>query len=372
MQIQDAIHGYIGLNDLEEAVLDTPEMQRLRRVRQLGFSNLVYPSATHTRFEHSLGAMHLADMFASSMQLGEGRAQELRLAALLHDLGHGPFSHVTDDIFHDHGMSHEAFSKRKIQNSRIADLLHDHGIHPNRVTKLIDGNGRLGSIVAGHIDVDRMDYLMRDAHYTGVAYGTIDAETIIRAARIEEQELVFDRKYLNALESLLTARYLMMPTVYLHQASRGAAMLFHEAFRLLEQETDIGADELAYMDDMEIVGRMRRSDTAAPLIERLLDRRLYKVATTLPDAERSADSIRDELCDATGLTREEILVDTLQMAKTRTYDVPVHNGETVEPLDDLSSLPEALQQALQQQNMTRIYADPTDVDAVADAAASLD
>jgi len=96
------------------------------------------------------------------------------------------------------------------------------------------------------------------------------------------------------------------------------------------------------------------------------------VATTLPDAERSADSIRDELCDATGLTREEILVDTLQMAKTRTYDVPVHNGETVEPLDDLSSLPEALQQALQQQNMTRIYADPTDVDAVADAAASLD
>jgi len=149
-------------------------------------------------------------------------------------------------------------------------------------------------------------------------------------------------------------------------------MLFHEAFRLLEQETDIGADELAYMDDMEIVGRMRRSDAAAPLIERLLDRRLYKVATTLPDAERSADSIRDELCDATGLTREEILVDTLQMAKTRTYDVPVHNGETVEPLDDLSSLPEALQQALQQQNMTRIYADPTDVDAVADAAASLD
>ncbi len=367
MQIQDAIHGYIPFNELEEEILDTPEMQRLRRVRQLGFSNVVYPSATHTRFEHSMGAMHLADKFARALQLGEGRAQELRLAALLHDLGHGPFSHVTDNMFHQHDVSHEQFSKDKIRNSQIADLLHDHGIHPKRVTTLIEGDSRLGSIIAGHIDVDRMDYLMRDAHYTGVAYGTIDADTIIRAARIKDKELVFDGKYMNALESLLTARYLMMPTVYTHQTSRVAARMFQEAFRLLQEDTGISINDLPSMDDPEIIAQMRASDAASDMVERILDRRLYKVATSLPDTDHPDDSV-EQLCDETGLDREQILVDTLEFTETRTYDVPVLKNDDVTALESMSDLPAALQQALQKQSETRVYTEREHMDTVADAA----
>jgi HD superfamily phosphohydrolase len=366
MQIQDAIHGYIRLNELEEQILDTSEMQRLRRVRQLGFSNVVYPSATHTRFEHSLGAMHLANKFSQSLQLGEGRGQELRLAALLHDVGHGPFSHVTDNVFHAHDVSHEQFSKEKLRNSQIADILHDHGLHPKRVTKLIDGKGRLGSIIAGHIDVDRMDYLMRDAHYTGVAYGTIDADTIIRAARIKDKELVFEGKYLNALESLLTARYLMMPTVYTHQTSRIASRMFQEAFRLLQDETGISVGELTAMDDPEVIAQMRSSDAASNMIERVLDRRLYKVATRLPETDYP-DDIAEQICDETGLASEQVLVDTLEMTETRSYDVPVLMNDSVTTLDDVSDLPAALQQALQKQSATRIYTDRDHTDTVADA-----
>lgn len=371
MQVQDAIHGYIYLNDLEEAVLDTPEMQRLRRIRQLGFSNLVYPSATHTRFEHSLGAMYLADKFAQELQLGEGRAQELRLAALFHDLGHGPFSHVTDAVYHKHDLSHEHFSKKKIRDSEIGNILQDHAIHPKRVTKLIDGKSRLGSIIAGHIDVDRMDYLMRDAYYTGVAYGTIDADTIVRAAQIQDKELVFSGKYLNALESLLTARYLMLPTVYTHRTSRVAARMFREAFRRLNAEEDIPVEELTRMDEPEILTRMRNSKSAAGMINRLLDRRLYKIAAKLPETELTETGIEERLLDETGLEEGKILADHLKLDDSKAYDVPVQADGELTSLHQLSELPDTLQQALSNRSELRIYTEREHVDAVADAADSV-
>lgn len=370
MQIQDAIHGYIRLNDLEERILDTPEMQRLRRVTQLGFSQLVYPSATHTRFEHSMGALHLADRFADSLGLEEGRSQELRLAALLHDVGHGPFSHTADFIFEEHGHTHEHFSKQKIQDSRIADILHDHGIHPKRVTKLIDGDGRFGSIIAGHIDVDRMDYLMRDAHYTGVAYGTIDADTIIRAAQLHDQELVFDAKYVNALESLLTARYLMIPTVYRHRTSRIAGQMFRKAFQLLEDATDVTADDLPYMDEPGIRTRLRQCDDTAWLMERLENRELYKHAATVDDGH-DPDRLEEQLLDETGMDPGEIIVDEIATSVTRTYDVPVLSGGDVVHLDDLSDIPAALQQSLESTSEIRVYTDRDRVDTVKDAVDSV-
>ncbi len=365
MQVQDAVHGYITLNELEEEILDTPEMQRLRRVRQLGFSNLVYPSATHSRFEHSLGAMHLADMFAEALQVGTGRAQELRLAAMLHDLGHGPFSHSTDHIFHRHGMSHEQFSKQKIRDSRISTILHDHGIHPKRIIQLIEGDGRLGGIIAGHIDVDRMDYLMRDAHYTGVAYGTIDASTIIRSARIHDGNLVFDGKYINALESLLTARYLMIPTVYTHRTSQVASSMFREAFRMLHDDDVIDVAELPYMDDPELINRLRTNDRSAWLMDRIDNRELYKIAARSQtshdiDERQMAKELRDE----TGLDRGEVIVDVIRRDESTAYDVPVLMNDQVRTLDAVSTLPTALQDSLQDGNELRVYTPREHVDTV--------
>ncbi len=368
MHVQDAVHGYITLNELEEAVLDTPEMQRLRRVRQLGFSNVVYPSATHTRFEHSLGALHIANMFADALNVGEGRAQELRLAALLHDMGHGPFSHSTDHILNDHGLSHEHFSKKKIRNSRISDILQDHGIHPNRVIRLIEGEGRLGSIVAGHIDVDRMDYLMRDAHYTGVAYGTIDASTIIRSACIHDGDLVFDGKYLNALESLLTARYLMIPTVYMHRTSRVASSMFREAFRMLREDGDVSVEELPYMDEPELVHRLRNNDRSQWLMDRIDNRELHKIAVRNPENSGLDPAEREEeLLAKTGLSEGEVIVDVLKRDESRTYDVPVLVEDQVRSLEQVSDLPPALKASLQRQNEIRIYTPREHVETVSAA-----
>lgn len=369
MHVQDAIHGYITLNDMEEDILDTPEMQRLRRVRQLGFSNMVYPSATHTRFEHSLGALHMADMFADALNVGKGRAQELRLAGLLHDLGHGPFSHSTDHILHDHGLSHEHFSKKKIRESAIGDIMQDHAIHPNRIIQLIEGEGRLGSIIAGHIDVDRMDYLMRDAHYTGVAYGTIDAQTIIRSARIHDGDLVFDGKYINALESLLTARYLMIPTVYLHRTSRVASGMFREAFRMLREDGAVDVEELPYLDDPELTNRLRTHDRSAGLMERLDNRELYKIAARSPlNGDVDRESLAAELVAETGIDEDEVIVDVIHRVESKTYDVPVLMNGEVRDLETVSNLPGALKASLQQQNEVRVYTPREHVDTVGDAA----
>ncbi len=359
MQVQDPIHGYIHLTDLEEAILDTPEMQRLRRVKQLGFSSLVYPSATHSRFEHSLGAMHLAGGFADALDVDDDRRQELRLAALCHDLGHGPFSHVTDTVFHEAGTAHETFSKRKVKASPIVDILADHGVDPDAVCALIDGKGTLGSIIAGHIDVDRMDYLMRDAHYTGVAYGTIDADTIIRAARIQDDRLVFDAAYITALESLLTARYLMMPTVYMHRASRIAERMFLAAYDRYAAAENVQASRLAAMDDPELLSRMRQCAASAPMIQRVENRDLYKIAARRgPEAD--IDALRDHVRDATGLGPDQVLADRIAMGGGDPYDVPILADGDRTALDAVSPLPAALRSALDANAETRLYV-PRDV-----------
>ncbi len=370
MPIQDAIHGYIHLDELEEAVLDTPEMQRLRRVKQLGFNHLVYPSATHTRFEHSLGAMALAGTFAASLELDDDDRRDLRLAALLHDVGHGPFSHSSEAVFADAGYSHEAFSTRLVQDSTVTDILRDNGVDPDRVCSLIRGEGWLGTIIAGHIDVDRMDYLNRDAYYSGVAYGTIETETIIRAAALHDERLVFDARYLPSLESLLTARYLMIAPVYMHRVSMVADAMFRTALRMAVDTGELSVEELAAMDDPAVVSHLRHSDVdaAADLMRRLDTRDLYKPVRTAPLPDRSADDIGAELCEAAGLPEGAVLVDRIDMTGGDPYDVPLLDDGEIVSMADRSHLPAALQRSLQEQSELRVYAAPEDRDAVADAA----
>lgn len=367
MQVQDAIHGYIDIPLLEEEVVDTPDMQRLRRIRQLGFSQLVYPSATHSRFEHSLGALHLADRFADGLGLSGAEARRLRLAALLHDVGHGPFSHAADYIFSEEDMSHEDYSQRKIREGEIGDILRDNGVDPERVCALIRGEGWLGSLVAGHIDVDRMDYLMRDAHYTGVAYGTIDAGTIVRAARTTDGTLAFHEKYVNALESLITARYLMITAVYGHRTSRVGARMFREAFRFLREDEGLSVDELAELDEPAIIMALRDGpEPAQDLIRRIEDRELYKVAARLPE-DADADAILDTVEDATGLGDGEVLIDRVRFGRDDASDVPVLTDDGTRELASISDLPEALNTTLRKRNETRVYAAPEHVADVAEA-----
>lgn len=368
MPVQDSIHGYIRLGDMGEALIDTPEMQRLRRVKQLGFINFVYPCATHTRFEHSLGAMHLAAKFAESIGLEEGEKRTLRAAALLHDVGHGPFSHTADYLFEKHDYQHEDFSEQKIHNSAISDILERHDVDPDRVCDLIHGEGRLGGIIAGHIDVDRMDYLMRDAYYTGVAYGTIETETIVRAATLHDGRLVYEEKYVSSLESLLTARYLMITPVYSHRTSKIAATMFRKAVELLRAEDGFPVERLAEMDDPEIISRLRASDAASPLMQRIDNRELYKIAMRSDDIDQDIPAVEAAFVEETGLPSDAVLVDRVDFSGTRPYDVPIRMDDELVMLEDVSELPAALKRSLEKNRELRVYADPEHHATVQDAA----
>jgi hypothetical protein len=278
--IRDSIHGDIFLSELEFDLIDTPEVQRLRRIKQLGMTYLVYPSANHTRFEHSLGALHLAGRIADRLGLSEEEKIEVRIAALLHDVGHGPLSHTSEELLARYLREpHEKIGREIIENSSISDVLRSAGIDPSGIGDIISGGrGYLGKIVCSAFDVDRMDYLVRDAHHTGVAYGIIDLDRIVNTMEIHNDSLVISERGLRAVEALLVARFLMIPTVYLHHASRIADVMF---LRATERAIEEGLDykQLYKMDDYDIQNLFRSSEGYIRDIGRRIDeRRLFKKA----------------------------------------------------------------------------------------------
>ena len=181
--IKDSVHDHIAVEGVAEDLLDTPPVQRLRRIRQLGTAELVYPSANHTRFEHSLGVYHLATRALDQLGIGGRQAERVRAAAVLHDVGHSPFSHNLEELVARRtGRMHDEIDDI-LESGEVARVLALHDIDPGRVAGLVAGEGELGQLVAGELDVDRMDYLVRDAHHTGVPYGTIDTGRFVRALR---------------------------------------------------------------------------------------------------------------------------------------------------------------------------------------------
>jgi len=356
MFIQDPIHGYIRLDDMEEDLLNLRDFQRLRRIRQLGFTSLIYPSTTHTRFEHSLGATYLAGRFADNLELSEDDRKHLRAAALLHDIGHGPYSHTSEMVLKKHGISHEDFSAEKIQSSAMRSVLQDHDVDPDRVVKMINGKTELGQIIAGDIDVDRMDYLMRDAHYSGVAHGTIDDETIMRGAEMHDGKLVFHSKFKAALEGLLTARYLMVPTVYRHSGVERAEKMMERAIQELVESGEIELDDLRDMDDIDLKYRLRHTDNdrAHYLNDRLDRRDIFKSALTWDETDLPREGLKElakniddekeieqKIADEAGVPVKKVLLDKPSIPGPREITVDVmRNGEIV-ALDDSSLVTDA-------------------------------
>ncbi|MFQ5974939.1 MAG: HD domain-containing protein, partial [Candidatus Hydrothermarchaeales archaeon] len=177
--------------------------------RQLGMTYLVYPGANHTRFEHSLGAFHLAGRIAENLPISPEEKSLVTSSALLHDVGHGPLSHTSEALLERYlSRSHEEITNSIIKSSDIGEILEDRGIETKSVCQMITGESEpLGKIVSGEFDVDRMDFLIRDAHYTGAAYGVIDLDRIINTATIFENSLVIQERGLRAVEALLMADF---------------------------------------------------------------------------------------------------------------------------------------------------------------------
>lgn len=281
LSIRDPVHGFVRADPLEAALINSQPVQRLRFIHQLGFTFLVFPGAEHSRFGHVIGAMHLAGRVydavcskSDGLLPGGAHAPERRLtraAALLHDLGHAPFSHSAEDLFAG-GIDHEEMTRRLLDSPEIEELFarHGEGIGTADVRRLLQGGGTpterlLAKIVSGELDVDKMDYLLRDSLFCGVRYGTYDLERLldtmlpIADPQTGEWGIGVDEGGVHALEALVMARYYMFTQVYFN--TTGKAMELHLNEWLQEHGIHWAAEPAAFLlqDDVEVWAALRTS-----------------------------------------------------------------------------------------------------------------
>jgi len=356
IEIRDPVHGYVKLDDFAQALIGTPQMQRLRWIKQLGLANLVYPGANHTRFEHSLGAYHLAMVLADHLDLNEEEKLLVGAAALLHDIGHGPLSHATESTLTPFLRREHESVIDLLRKSELREILGEHGLLPQEVQSTINGENRLGQIVSSEIDADRMDYLIRDSHYTGVAYGVIDHLRLIKKMKVHLGDLVVESGGIQAATSLLISRLLMHPAVYYHHVCRISECMIASGIRKMIDD-GIEAAEIKAMDDEELFSSMTvHGDIAAEMVKRIKSRRLFKRAVYVgleslesPESySRSSTNerrIAQEIADQAGLDIDYVLLDNPVLPDAEEGDFPVLVDGEVKPLRDVSPLVSILEQA---------------------------
>jgi len=292
--IFDPVHGPIRLDGVALALVSTPEFQRLWGIRQTGFAHLVFPGANHTRLEHSLGTFWVAGQMASRLGLSREESSRVTSGALLHDLGHGPFSHTLDSPMREVlGFGHEALSRARIEGTEVGGpwgrpevprVLERFEVEPRAVADLIDPRRRgsgpplFRQILHGAIDADRIDYLQRDAYYTGVGHGAIDAVRLLDTVRSSDGRLGFAEKGRSAVEGFLVGRALMYTSVYYHKTVRAAEMMAQSAVERMPGYPE-SAREVFSATDGDLFARLRDAGSlSATLVRGLVERRLYKRA----------------------------------------------------------------------------------------------
>jgi len=304
--IHDAVHGSMRLEGLPLELVKTPEFQRLRYIKQLGLAYLVYPGANHTRFEHSLGTWYLAMRLSQELNL-EDEGLLFQVAAMLHDIGHGPFSHTFEGIYRSYAREHDHMHLgREIilgkidisgMGSFIPDILRGHGLKPKEVADLIFGRHvkrYLGEALHGDVDVDQLDYLVRDSHYTGVAHGIIDLERLLKVMRIYNGELVVEEKGVEAVEGMMVARALMYSSVYFHHTVKIAEGMLTRALEFALDEGNL--QDFWRMTDCRVLVEME--DLGGPsseLVKLVQYRKLYKAAVLAGPEDLSSEEKRELL-----------------------------------------------------------------------------
>lgn len=294
--VRDPIYGYIDLFDREPAVIDSKVFQRLRGIKQLANTYLVYPSAIHTRFTHSLGTMHVAGLMAARLQMPRPKQRLVRLAALLHDVGHGPFSHLFEDLC-------KAACDKKLKHEEVGDALirTDPELHKAlgndgpQVRRILAGGGGLASkIISGGLDADKMDYFKRDSFHAGVRYGEYDIERILRTITPKGQNFYIPQKGVDAVDGFLLAREQLHTQVYNHHTRLIADMMLQrvvelaakheqgrikkEWFRFDPRRPRRFLDRFESWDDHTFLDMLDDNveGPARDLLERIQSRRLFK------------------------------------------------------------------------------------------------
>jgi len=350
-EIRDPVHGYVRLEGLALELADTPQMQRLRWIKQLGLANLVYPGANHTRFEHSLGAYHMAALLTRHLGLEEEDRLLVGAAALLHDVGHGPLSHATEAALAPFLRTDHESVIELLKRGELREVLDGHGLRAQDIQAFINGSG-LGQIVSGEIDVDRMDYLIRDAHYTGVAYGVIDRLRLLQKMTLHQGQLVVEAGGVQAATSLLISRLLMHPSVYYHHVCRiSECMISSGIHRMIEDGAS--AAEVKGMDDVQLFTTLDTAGGyAAEMNSRIRSRKLFKRAVYIglenlePSLLRVSDKIlAQEIAAESGVDVDYVLVDNPPLPDTIEGSFPALVGEVVRPLREVSPLVSILERA---------------------------
>jgi HD superfamily phosphohydrolase len=346
--LRDPLWNNIRIDGAYLRLLDAAPFQRLRYVRQLGLAHLVYPGATHSRFEHALGAYHLASETVRVLRetsganaISELDGRIVTAAALLHDIGHYPFSHALEELGVAH---HEAVAGPLICDGPIAEILRAEFSKdaPERILALVRGESRepLQGLISGSIDLDKIDYLKRDAMMCGVAYGEIDVDRLRHALVLVSDStsgrpaIGLKEKGLSALESLLFAKYQMYRNVYWHHAVRSATAMYK---RLVEDALADGTLDAATLAEFTDEGILHALETGhRPLLAAIRQRRLYKRALEVPayelgqhDLEWLSDDrartrrAEDALAKQMGLKSGELLLDYPRKERMLGLDLPL-------------------------------------------------
>ena len=397
--IHDAIHGSFKFEEATLRILETPEMQRLNGIKQLGLGYLVFPGANHSRLEHSLGVGHVAGKMGEALNLDKIEIETLKVAGMLHDLGHSPFSHTLEYLLHEKtGMDHMEITTNIIRGKldilegleiegreRIHEILNEYGIDIDMVCRMILGEeikrmdlfnvdkgqqyfgadkNYLVNMISGPLDADQIDYLLRDAHYTGVAHGMIDVYRILNTLKIRNGELMIDRKGVPALEGMLVARALMYSSVYFHKTNRIGELMLSRAVE--EIEMDNWLDIYKYNDSELLSVLLTQGGYAKEIALRLKYRRLFKKALVIrvdevkDNAELLAEfhklndlkmrrRIEREIAEAAGIDPKYVLIDIpdniAQLSEPRLTktNVKIIDGNEVYELSRYSPLARALQ-----------------------------
>jgi HD superfamily phosphohydrolase len=379
--VRDPIHGDIKITGCLVDLLETPEVQRLHNIKQLGFAHLVFPGAHHTRFEHSLGCSMIASQIADILALKEREKKLLTCAAQLHDIGHGPFSHTLESILIQRfGVDHvdlteklilgeynvlDGNEKQFISAPSVYEILDKHQVNKKEIVDIIRGKlskkSYLSQLLNSTIDVDQLDYLMRDAYYTGVAYGMIDLQRLLRTMMIYKGNLTMMRKGVSVVENILMARALMYSSVYFHKTVRIPELMLSKA---LEEMPDAEPFEFFRMTDAEIMVSLKTMGRfQQEIITRLKYRDLFKQAYAVSLLDLNRDGLKvikllgdvsnrrqkeHELEDVFGIPKGHIIIDLPQPELLRAEprinntDIQVMDRNKIKSLDDFTPIAKAI------------------------------
>ena len=332
LEITDPIHDFIRINKTERKIIDTSVFQRLRRIKQLSGAHLTYPGAQHTRFEHSLGVLHIASMAGESLHskelMSNEDVQNIRFAALLHDIGHGPFSHLFEEVLQRKKQNHEEIGKQIILKSEIGDIISKSGYDKKLIHNLAVGQSKmqyLNEIVSGALSADMMDYLLRDGYFTGAEHAKIDHHRLTHSLDVYKNKLALDSSALVNFETMMISRFQMFKAVYFHKTVRAGEVMMLEAMSLAGNELGLSSlkiDEYVKLTDEVVLEKLMslpetNSDlkAAKKIATDYQDRKLFKCVferslTGKSLSKKRQDELRQKIAKKSKISPNQIFIDT--------------------------------------------------------------